>query len=1681
MENQNVTDPPVNKPAFPGPYKSDYDEDYVGKILDFSKRNLSSKFPQVDEKLFKENLSNPEFVKGLYDEISKTGKAKVPDFETFSKKVMPKTVTTAKIDNPKNAIEFAVKNNQSLLDLPSEEEMIKWRDDMYKQALAQAKERRESQEKEEEVLKNKPYYQEYKPTVTPLKAKLPEEMDDYKMGIVGFAKDAFYKKTSLKDHAITTVNNIAEYALSPTEKIEFGAIKKVEAAMPFYREALSLEEKAKKEQRSLTSEEKLKIESAKKIMSTQLKNYKDLSEKSNSEIDLKIQSLTSERDKVFNHPYYSETEKELKLKEIDKKISEFKGRKEFFLNPEKYASDKVKEYKLSASPFENLSDRQKLTGYMLSKYQESKDILQEFGYPEADIQKLIDPRVNSWNGYEKDSDINPLTELYLHGRNQLRQLVGTEKWMKLQENIEIIQDLAPVALANRNPIIGKTESPEAIFLKAAWNTAVGGDPLQLSVGSRSKIVTATDQERARRLQDAFIFTGADYSSASPDVKEMLDERSKPYESWTPESVAEMIGVTTGIIGPAVTGAGLTKTGLTIASKTPKLGTAAKWVLESDTRMAKILKAGIEYQTGGLIFERQAGELNFGSGVAGEMGSQFIDSLSKRTKLGKFVPGIVKFFGGNSENATLKIVNDYVGRKIGQGTGETAEETMQTLYQMYSETDNGKEFMGQIKQQFGNVSDATFFLAGTFLMGMAMGSSDPDGKKTGTQQAVEETREKRMAMNQEERDKLMEIESVAISGHLQKERAMVKKTMPEVTIDKVENLIETTKKNIADLELLIKTESEKNLPDYDMFKWDIVNGEETISGNGLHGAQEHLKHQKELLAIAGNEIANRDKNANKKPSLKVTAKKAEPETEKTEAEIPETDPFVLADKEKETVKNSQDALAMAINEKVNMESKVKWLANVNPSELEGAEKEIYEAEIEDLAGTEYEIPAYKSSNEISKESKIIPDATSDLPEGSVTRVIKNEVWSNGTLISPGEYMVVPVSKKQKKESSAETVSPEVVPPVVEQTTVDNGGEISPVVSPAETVVGEATVEKQNQGSIINENAVISNSTLSGLTQIENTIGGENEMRTFDTDPRTSADFTYVNFEGEKTTDKKHYRTTGAKYRVFESKNKKQYIQVAMSGSDVFGREGGASVIFELTDNITPEMEQAIFELKSADYKQTDSNVINRDGLSKFKNDVVEILSGKKEIGTKLPAAEAVSTPSTKTSTPAQKTNTETVNTKSSKSKQNQGYKLTSSTKAQIDFENEKIIFTDNQGTEKKSSKHTISHSKKASKIPNMINVWWNNVLTPKTKKQVIEFIEDYNYEISKNAQKNGSRSLKSIIMSNILKTKFKPLKEIKENVTDVSEKKWFSEKGVKIDTFVSDYLLEELRSEGHSGYDEQDVIDLIIETVNEFPSGITKKNIEEENNRTDLTKEIEDLRINFSEKFGLDIDAVNDYYQNLGKKESLPESKQKIKGKTDIEKHNALSHANRFKTTVKKLADVFQKTGKRQYKMEVKALAQKNGETRIAVVDNSGRELQMVSYKLPKKYKDLKPGESLPVTLNYVPKNEWNRFDEAKRKDGTPYGDKIEVRDPAGKLVSNISEGLGSRKITENGRLQTKTKNPQTGSVIETETDPTLTKEEKIDIRFERMIEQAKTEKKEIARKKQEIIANIDNKRNPCSL
>jgi hypothetical protein len=185
------------------------------------------------------------------------------------------------------------------------------------------------------------------------------------------------------------------------------------------------------------------------------------------------------------------------------------------------------------------------------------------------------------------------------------------------------------------------------------------------------------------------------------------------------SVGEMLGTTGAFMVQfsIPTGGGqamaLVK-GISALTKVPKLIKIADKVNDvvnytQKSRIGRFLKSaveeGVKYEVKGQVYKGVlGGEADFVSGSSGVLGEKVMSKL-------------VGVFGVKLPNI-LKPTE----RLLGRGAGETGEETMQTIWQVYKESENFEDFKNTLGEQFATLKDVQHFVLSTALMGMAFGVS-----------------------------------------------------------------------------------------------------------------------------------------------------------------------------------------------------------------------------------------------------------------------------------------------------------------------------------------------------------------------------------------------------------------------------------------------------------------------------------------------------------------------------------------------------------------------------------------------------------------------------------------------------------------------------------------------------------------------------------------------------------------------------------------------------------------------------------------------------------------------------------------------------------------------------------------------------------------------------------------------
>ena len=220
------------------------------------------------------------------------------------------------------------------------------------------------------------------------------------------------------------------------------------------------------------------------------------------------------------------------------------------------------------------------------------------------------------------------------------------------------------------------------------------------------------------------------------------------------------------------------------------------------------------------------------------------------------------------------------------------------------------------------------------------------------------------------------------------------------------------------------------------------------------------------------------------------------------------------------------------------------------------------------------------------------------------------------------------------------------------------------------------------------------------------------------------------------------------------------------------------------------------------------------------------------------------------------------------RQNGSIRVNKNTVVKIEPETGKFLYFTN-GKENTNLHHLMGYARKIT--PVWFKVWYNNVASQATKDKVDKMMNDF-YDALENERHYGhERQTQDSIRLNLLrllvKTKF--TKDTAKDLTDVNEKVWIGKEGEKayhLDTFVTDFLLDELEANGLR-LEEDEAIEMVKDIIREFPNGITKKAIKAEKDRikaSDPLLQIEDL---FQYETGMDIVSAEQIYQKIISDES----------------------------------------------------------------------------------------------------------------------------------------------------------------------------------------------------------------------
>lgn len=190
-----------------------------------------------------------------------------------------------------------------------------------------------------------------------------------------------------------------------------------------------------------------------------------------------------------------------------------------------------------------------------------------------------------------------------------------------------------------------------------------------------------------------------------------------------------------------------------------------------------------------------------------------------------------------------------------------------------------------------------------------------------------------------------------------------------------------------------------------------------------------------------------------------------------------------------------------------------------------------------------------------------------------------------------------------------------------------------------------------------------------------------------------------------------------------------------------------------------------------------------------------------------------------------------------------------------------------------------------------NTWWTQLLSDRDRAEARDMLRRLQDLLEQGQQNDVDyMNMDAFIMQYIKGVKFNK-KYFQKELTDVNKSVWLSDKGTKVDTFVMEDLLPELQANGFSAVDEQDVINSIIDLVNRYPNGITKKDIETELANSNPAKQLIILEEDFIDRFGFDLSEMmvflNDNLQNLlnepsSENQGQPETDEDVRESEEVE-------------------------------------------------------------------------------------------------------------------------------------------------------------------------------------------------------
>ena len=359
-----------------------------------------------------------------------------------------------------------------------------------------------------------------------------------------------------------------------------------------------------------------------------------------------------------------------------------------------------------------LSGKEKFDRYYNVQYKKYRDLGERLGID-------TDPEgISTIAGMSaKRGNISPLMAL----KSATGFLNRDEK--EFLSTLRVLERLAPTYLLNQTGVTGQEG-----FWATYWNhfgTSFFGETA----------LEEREQLTVRGIQEVFNIVGIPDEQLTTGAAEALTEVGKEYtyDDWegSKKNIAMLLGTVTDIglkftIGGGPAGLALkgTRIGRTLnaLSQKGKLYQASNKFYQTISKvpgvtkfMARSTKTGLKGFSAGKIFTEDQDELGFINMFLGSSASQLVSGAS--------APIIKRIYGmfGKSTPLAVRTVEAYASA----GAGELAEESMQELYQIYRDTDNGKEFSAELERRFGKTSQKIEFIAASLLLGPVFNNTNTD--------------------------------------------------------------------------------------------------------------------------------------------------------------------------------------------------------------------------------------------------------------------------------------------------------------------------------------------------------------------------------------------------------------------------------------------------------------------------------------------------------------------------------------------------------------------------------------------------------------------------------------------------------------------------------------------------------------------------------------------------------------------------------------------------------------------------------------------------------------------------------------------------------------------------------------------------------------------------------------------